>query len=224
MERLAELRRTERWMEILVPRIFQRVVNGKAPQPGWLPRRWLSVVSADVDMDAGIGAVWLVWRAGSARAETRIAKIERCHGRWDYTGAGGTSGDLEPDRQAAGQPGQVGMIELGGYTGGVSHAYRLQHPHSAVGERPWTGASELQVAAEVTHLQVGERRIEVPAHGRVIVAWKSRSTGCGGVRPLIMAYGSDGSELSRIGPQDSMDSYSWAKLSSHLAAIEDSQP
>jgi hypothetical protein len=55
--------------------------------------------------------------------------------------------------------GQIGMIELGGYTGGVSFAYRL--------------------------------------------------------------------ELSCIGPQDGMDSYSWAKLSSHLAAIEaieDSQP
>src|SRR5579859_5735518 len=104
MDSRAELRRIERWMEILVPRIFQRVVNGKAPQPGWLPHRWLSVVWADADMDAGIGAVWLVWRPGSANAQTRIAQLERCRGRWEYTGAGGTGGDVEEDRRAAGEP------------------------------------------------------------------------------------------------------------------------
>jgi hypothetical protein len=70
------------------------------------------------------------------------------------------------------------------------------------------------VAAEVGHLLVGERRVEVPGHGRLIVAWRSRPTGSGGLRPLIVAVGRDGSELSRIGPHDSMDSYTWAKLSS----------
>jgi hypothetical protein len=30
-----------------------------------------------------------------------------------------------------------------------------------------------------------------------------------------MAVGRDGAELSRIGPHDSMDSYTWAKLSGH---------
>jgi len=44
------------------------------------------------------------------------------------------------------------------------------------------------------------------------VAWKSRSTGSGGLRPLIVAVGRDGSELSRIGPHDSMDSYTWVKV------------
>jgi hypothetical protein len=208
----AELRRTERWMEILVPRIFRRVVNGKTPQPGWLPRRSLSVVSADVDLDSGIGAVWLVQRPRSARAQTHIARIERYGGRWDYIGTGNTYGDVEADRQAAGHSGQFGMIELGACSGGVSDAYRLEHPHSPVSAAPWVAASELRVAAEVSHLLIGERRVEVPAHGRVIVVWKSRSTGGGGVRPLIVAFGCDGTELSRIGPSDNMDSYALAKL------------
>ena len=208
------MRRMERRMGIIVSRVAQRVVTGKAPQPGWLPRRWLTVVSGDVDLDGGIGAVWLVWRPGSAKAETHTALIERCGGQWQYTGGGSASGgDVAAERSAAGQPGQVGMIECGGGAGGLSRAYRLQHPHS-ITAAPWVGSSELRVAAEVGHLLVGGRRIEVPGHGRLIVAWKSRSTGSGGLRPLIVAVGRDGSELSRIGPHDSLDSYTWVKLSS----------
>jgi len=211
---LRRMRRVERWMGIIVPRVVRRVVNGKAPQPGWLPRRWLTVVSGDVDFDGGIGAVWLVWRPGSAKAETRTALVERCGGQWEYTGAGSAPGsDVAAERSAAGRPGQIGMIECGGSAGGVSYAYRLQHPHS-ITAAPWVGSSELEVAAEVGHLLVGERRVEVPGHGRLIVAWKSRPTGSGGLRPLIVAVGHDGSELSRIGPHDGMDSYAWAKLRS----------
>jgi hypothetical protein len=210
---LRRMRRIERWMGIIVPRVARRVVNGKAPQPGWLPRRWLTVVSGDMDFNGGIGAVWLVWRPGSAKAETHTALIERCGGQWQYTGGGSCSGgDVATERPAAGQPGQIGMIDCGGGGGGLSYAYRLQHPHS-IKAAPWVGYSELRVAAEVGHLLLGERRIEVPRHGRLIVAWKSRSTDSGGLRPLIVAVGRDGSELSRIGPHDSMDSYTWAKLS-----------
>jgi hypothetical protein len=207
----AKLRRAERRLEILVPRIFHRVVNSRTPQPGWLPRRYLAVVSADVDLDSGIGAVWLVRRPGSARAETLTARIERHRGRWEYSGAGRAPGDAEAGRRAAGHPGQSGMIELGGRSGGVSNAYRLEHPHSPVSAAPWVEAIELQAAAEVSHLLIGERRVEVPAHGRVIVVWKSPSTGGGGIRPLITAFGSDGSELSRIGPHDNLDGYTSAK-------------
>jgi hypothetical protein len=210
---LRRMRRMERWMGIIVPRVARRVANGKAPQPGWLPRSWLTVVSGDADFDGGIGAIWLVWCPGSVKAETHTALIERCGGQWQYTGAGSAPGDVATERPAAGQPGQIGMIELGGCSGGVSNAYRLEHPHSPVSAAPWVEASELRVAAEVSHLLIGERRVEVPGYGRLIVAWKSRSTGSGGLRPLIVAVGSDGSELSRIGPHDSMDSYTWAKLS-----------
>ena len=93
--------------------------------------------------------------------------------------------------------------------------YQLAGEPAAPASRrlPWVGSSELRVAAEVGDLLFGGRRIEVPGPGRLIVAWKSRSTGSGGLRPLIVAVGRDGSELSRIGPHDSMDSYTWAKVS-----------
>ena len=90
-------------------------------------------------------------------------------------------------------------------------AYRKQHPRS-ISTAPWIGSSKLQVASGVSHLLVGERRIEVPRHGRLIVAWKAPPTGNRGLRPLIVAVGPNGSELSRIGPHDRMDSYTWAKF------------
>jgi hypothetical protein len=117
----AELRRTERWMGLLVPKIFRRVLKGKAPQPGWLPRRWQSVISADVDMDSGVGAVWPEWRPRSALAQERIALIERYGGRWDCGGTGSDApGGAAPGRLAVGHPGQFGVTELGGDSGGDS--------------------------------------------------------------------------------------------------------
>ncbi|MFI1761377.1 hypothetical protein ACH41H_04825 [Streptomyces sp. NPDC020800] len=212
---LRRMRRIDRWMQVILPRVIRRVVDNEVSQPGWLPGRWMTLVSGDIDRDAGIGAVWLVWRPRSSKAVTHTALIERCGEKWQYTGGGSASdGDLPAERLAAGEPGQVGIIELGGGSGGVSHAYRLQHRHpDFIGTIPWVGSNELQVAAEVDHLLLGDRRIEVPAHGRLIVVWKSPSTGRVGIRPSIVAVGRDGSELSRIGPHDSMDSYTWARLS-----------
>ncbi len=216
---LRRIRRIHRWMQIILPRVVRRVVNGDVSQPGWLPHRWMTLVSGDVDLDAGVGAVWLVRRPRSAKAETHTALIERCGETWQYTGGGSASdGDLPAGRLAVGQPGQVGMIEVGEGTGGLSYAYRLRgscHP-DIIGTAPWVGSNMLQVAAEVDHLLLGDRRIEVPGHGRFIVVWKSPYTGHGGIRPLIVAVGRDGSELSRIGPHDSMDSYTWAQLSGQV--------
>lgn len=199
-------------MRIVVPRVARRVASGKAPQPGWLPHRWLTVVAADVDAGAGIGAIWLVGRPGSANAQTYTALIERCGGQWQHVGGSSRSGgDVPAGRSAAGQSGQIGLIELQEGSGHLSYAYRQQHPRS-LGTAPWVGSSELQVASGVSHLLAGERRIEVPGHGRLIVAWKSPSTGSGGLRPVFVAVGPNGSELSRIGPHDHMDTYTWAKL------------
>ena len=111
------------------------------------------------------------------------------------------------------------MIELGGHSGGVSSAWRLQHRGPSI-DAPWVEASELRVAAEVDHLLIGEqrRRVQVPGHGRVVVAWKPPSAGRAGIRPLIVAVRRNGSELSRIGPADVMDTYTTVKLSGDLGS------
>ena len=212
------MRRMEHVMGIVVPLVTRRVLGGKDPQPGWLPRRLLTVVSGDVDVDAGCGAIWLLWRPWSSKVRTYTARIEHDGGQFRYTGAGAGGGATldrcaAARRPAAGEPGQVGMIELCGYSGGVSWAWRVQHRGSST-DAPWVGASELCVAAEVDHLLIGEqqRRVQVPDHGRVIVAWKSPRTSAGGIRPLIVAARRDGSELSRLGPADVMDTYTAVQL------------
>jgi hypothetical protein len=215
-------RRMERLMGIIIPLVTGRVMRGKDPQPGWLPRHLVTVVSGDVDVDAGCGAVWLVWRPWSSKAETYTARLEHHGGQFRYMGASVAGGavpdhDVAAGRPAADEPGQAGMIELGGHSGGVSSAWHLQHRGPST-DAPWMEASELRVAAEVDHLLIGEqrRRVQVPGHGRVILAWKSPNTGAGGIRPLIVAVGRNSSELSRIGPADVMDTYTTARLSRDL--------
>jgi hypothetical protein len=214
------MRRMEHLLGIVVPAVTRRVLDGKDPQPGWLPRRLLTVASGDVDVDAGCGAVWLLWRPWSSRSGTYTARVEHHDGQFRYTGAGSVRDggalldrDAPAGRSAAGEPGQVGMIEMGGYSGGVSAAWCLEHGGRST-DAPWVGASQLRLAAEVDHLLIGvqRRRIQVPDHGRVIVAWKSPTTRTGGIRPLIVAARRDGSELSRLGPADVMDTYTTVKL------------
>ena len=107
-------------MGIIIPLVTGRVLGEKDPQPGWLPRRLVTVVSGDVDVDAGCGAVWLVWRPWSSKAGTYTARVEHHGGQFRYMGAMGVVGggavldrDVPAGRPAASEPGQVGMIELG---------------------------------------------------------------------------------------------------------------
>ena len=120
MPTAAEMRRMHRMehlMGIIVPLVTGRVLGGKDPQPGWLPRRQVTVLSGDVDVDAGCGAVWLVWRPWSSKAETYTARVEHDGGHFRHIGAGVVGGGAVPGRDAAAgrpaasEPGQAGMIE-----------------------------------------------------------------------------------------------------------------
>ena len=54
MPTAAEMRRMEHLMGIIIPLVTGRVLGEKDPQPGWLPRRLVTVVSGDVDVDARV--------------------------------------------------------------------------------------------------------------------------------------------------------------------------
>lgn len=41
----------------LLPGVVRRVLGGGERQPWWMPRRVLTVVSADIDTGPGVGAV-----------------------------------------------------------------------------------------------------------------------------------------------------------------------
>jgi hypothetical protein len=156
----AELRRIGRRMGIIVPRVARRLVKGKSPQPGWLPRRWLTARQVATRP-----------RGGRRRASSAKSASSSWGEQWRR-----------------------------------EHGLAAAAPRPLRGQAPWVGASEVQAAADVAHLLIGERRrqVQVPGDGRLIVVWKSRNKGAGGVRPLIVAIGHNGSELSRIGPHDSV--------------------
>lgn len=188
-----------------------RLVAGRDPQPPWLPRRLAVVVAADLDRDAGIGAVRIVWRPGSPQAETIDAVVERSAGKWKHTGGGGIADAGVPGpRSAVGGEGQVGVIEVltsGGLRSRSHPAARSGQPRSA----PWVGTTELRIAAEASRLLVGGREVAVPAHGTLLLAWTS-PPGAAPRRPLVLALAPDGTEISRLGPNDCLDSATWRLL------------
>ncbi|MEV5593095.1 hypothetical protein [Streptomyces sp. NPDC052496] len=211
-----------RWAEALFPGMVRRVLAGAEPQPRRLPRRVLTVVSADADTTAGVGAVRIVWRPKSAGAREQTVLLERYEGRWRYVGGGG-SGPVE-------EPVDTGMLDVGSGGGALSHTRRQDPSHSAaVG--PYICWAGIHVGQEVARLLVGDRlvggrlvggrlvggrlvgdrRTAAPGRRRLIVVWTAAHLGRG-TRPRIVALGRDGTELSRLGPHDSLDTHTWARL------------
>ncbi|SHM20323.1 hypothetical protein [Actinacidiphila paucisporea] len=207
-----ELIRSQRRSDRLLPPVVRRLVAGLDPQPPWLPRRVAAVVAHDLDQDAGVGAVQLVWRPGSARAETFTAGVERVAGTWQESAGGGADSATQDPRRAVGQAGQVGVIEVVTSHGLRSQAHMAARPGLPHHEAPWVGTTQLQVAAEAECLLVGERRVPVPEHGTMLLAWTSPPTTPSARRPVIVALGPDGTELSRLAPEEAIDSYTWGLL------------
>lgn len=88
---------------------------------------------------------------------------------------------------------------------------RRSDPPRSIVTAPWIGAVKLHLGRDVSHIRFGDRRIEVPEHRRLIAAWSCPQSKRG-VRPLIVAFGPDGTELSRIGPHEALDTRTWERL------------
>ncbi|MFK0293499.1 hypothetical protein ACIQU6_23875 [Streptomyces sp. NPDC090442] len=191
-------------MESLLPGVVRRVVEGADPQPRWVPRRVLTVVSADVDTGAGVGAVWALWRPKSARVREYTVLLEWYGEQWRYVGGTeGGSGSVD-------DPADVDVIEIRG-GGGVLSLTRDRDPTHTMDTAPWIGCVEVHLGPDVRHLLVGNRRIVVPERRKLAAVWTSRPASRA-VRPVLVALGHDGTELSRIGPHDTLDTYTWARL------------
>jgi len=201
----------------LARHVAERMARGRAPQPRWLPRRQVTVVAADADLAEGVAAVWTVWRPRSARALSYTHLLER-DGRDTWVSPGGEDGaDAEPlpgPRRAAGEPGQVGMIECAGGEGWVSFVYCREHDPSTFHRAPWVGSARLRVAAEATDLLVGGRRVPVPPSGTMLVVWRGprRSPSRPAPRPPISCISADGTVLSTLSPLTDVDSHTWSQL------------
>jgi len=76
----------------------------------------------------------------------------------------------------------------------------------------WVACAMFRVATEMAYLQIGTRRVTVPWHGYVIVAWQAPPVAELPARPPIAAIGEDGSRLTGLGQNDHLDGLTWAAV------------
>ncbi len=189
-----------RW-ETFLRAVVKRALAGDETQPWWMPRRVLTVVSADVDDTAGAGAIWILSRPKSSRIREHIALVEWFGEQWRYVGGSSGSGDGPVD---------VEVLDVSN-GGGVLSLTRSLDPPRSITAAPWTSCVKVRLGRGVSHVLVGGRRIEVPEQRSLVAVWTSPQISRG-VRPVIVALGRDGAELSRIGPHDGLDTHTWARL------------
>lgn len=151
-----------RW-ESFLRGVVMRVSAGAEPQPWWMPRRVLTVVSADVDDKAGVGALWLEWRPKSPRMREHLVLLEWYGERWRYVGGGSGSGD---------DPVDVDVLDVCNGAGALSLTRGHDLPHSLT-TAPWIGCAKVRLGRNVSHVLIGDRRIEVPERRTLIAAWTS---------------------------------------------------
>ncbi|WP_327231312.1 hypothetical protein [Streptomyces murinus] len=193
-----------RW-ETFLRGVVRRMLAREAPQPWWIPRRLLTVVSADVDATAGVGAVWIVWRPKSPRMREHIALLEWYEEQWRYVGGGSGPGE---------DPFNVDVLDVRS-AGGVLSLTRRNDPPRSITAVPWISCVKVRLGRDVDHVLVGARRIDNPEHCKLIAVWTSPYISRG-ARPVIVALGADGAELSRVGPHDNLDAHTWARLREDL--------
>ncbi|MFF7403390.1 hypothetical protein [Streptomyces murinus] len=185
--------------------MVRRMLAREAPQPWWIPRRLLTVVSADVDATAGVGAVWIVWRPKSPRMREHIALLEWYEEQWRYVGGGSGPGE---------DPFNVDVLDVRS-AGGVLSLTRRNDPPRSITAAPWISCVKVRLGRDVDHVLIGARRIDNPEHRKLIAVWTSPYISRG-ARPVIVALGADGAELSRIDPHDNLDTHTWARLREDL--------
>ncbi|MEU1107105.1 hypothetical protein ABZ408_40140 [Streptomyces tibetensis] len=181
--------------------MVKRVLAGEEPHPWWVPRRVLTVVSADVDDTAGVGAIWILWRPKSSRMREHIALLEWFGKQWRYVGGSSGSGD---------DPVDVDVLDVCN-GGGVLSLTRSLDPPRSLAAAPWISCVKVRLGQDVGQVLFGTRRIEVLEQRNLVAVWTSPQSSRG-ARRVIVALGRDGGELSRMGARDSLDTRTWARL------------
>jgi hypothetical protein len=108
-------------------------------------------------------------------------------GEWRLLGGsgGGPYGDLLADRPP--------RSRLGGVVRAPSaSSHRLEPRLGAPWSSRFVRAADIRAAAEVTHVRIRGDRIDVPAHGHLVVVWRGRR------RPRITAFDANGVTLVRV--------------------------
>ncbi|HEY2549535.1 MAG TPA: hypothetical protein VGI64_03050 [Streptosporangiaceae bacterium] len=199
--------------------IGQRILAGGQLSPAER-QAGFSVLASDADQQAGAGAVWLV-EEGHPEAAEYALQFEQI-GPWQYLGwSGGSARGLSLNGRPSAASAPHHAVELLTSGSARSRSDRTRQPG---GQRQltdsvgWVSCAGFRLATEAVTLQAGERRISVPDHGYVIVAWRSPARLS---RPPITALRADGSALTTIGPDEHLDSLTWQGI---LTALDDEPP
>lgn len=198
------------WSEYGLKGMGLRVLSGRGL--GFSQRRagFVPLASA-ADEDSGIAVVWLVRHPGSPDSAEHTLQFERSGG-WRFLGGGSSSARelLLAGRLSASVHGPSSLMRLLSSSAGRSWTDREKQAGGlGVAGAGWVACAGFRLATEVGQLQVGERSIPVPDHGYVIVTWRSPPALA---RPLIVAVGKDGSRLSELGPNGSLDTLTWESV------------
>ncbi|WP_344401587.1 hypothetical protein [Streptomyces longisporus] len=162
-------------------------------------------MSTDVHTTIGAAAIWIVARPKSPRAREHIALLEWHDKRWRHVG--GSSGPAD-------DPVDVEVLEVQ-QGGGVFSLTRSTDPPRSLTTAPWISCVKVRLGRDVGHVLIDGRRLENPEQCRLIAVWTSPYP-TRAARPVIVAMGRDGAELSRLGPDDSLDTHTWARLREEL--------
>jgi hypothetical protein len=200
-------------MNVEMPAELQRLIRaelhgdtGVGGRNHWWERPAVLAVDATKDIAAA-----LLWQRGGV---VTLALFERGGSRWRVAGGGGAEGvrrrELTTKRPSVRTNGPAHVLT----TCGSVSARRAPVPGTA--RRSWISAYHLRLASEVSYLDVGGRRVEVRAHGRVMAVWETAQPPLqlAGTRPRIAACRGDGTVLSELGPGDVIDSASLHAIAS----------
>jgi hypothetical protein len=163
-----------------------------------------AVLAMDIADDV---AAALLWRRGGIIAS---AMFERCGGQWRLVGGGAEEGcrrsEIFSGRPRAETAGPAHILTVRGST--FMRRKRAGQGSPGTANAGWVANHHLRLASEVGYLDTDGRRIEVPAHGHVVVVWASPQTPAflASRRPRIVACRRDGTVLSELGPNEFVDS------------------
>jgi len=166
--------------------------------------RKMSVVAMDIADADRIAAIWIARHSCRYQQRTFVCTYAKDNDEWQPIAANNVpveAGFLQ-DRGVRAISGPASLLVLEGSGGSLTG-------HSEI-DPAWVGYQLIHAASEVSCLRIGQRVIDVPDHGHVIVVWKTAAgRGRPYGRPQIAAHASDGVQLTSLDTDGFIDSAVW---------------
>ncbi len=140
-----------------------------------------------LDMDGDVAVVTFLHQWGDTSAFVEGWTFHKRDGEWRELGGAGGFAPAEPlARRSSGEMMGRHLLKYGSGRS-VRNSNRLL-PWGA----KWVNEARLRASAEVARVRVGNRILDVPEHGHVVVVWGARRG------PVVEALAADGSVLDAM--------------------------